>query len=251
MSINGHLLALSPALAEALARDPGRVASLTMAAGLGGGLPGGAGGLVQGVDGLLRQVPAVGCLWGLLPRFLRQGLLRRLLPVPSAAPPVAPDPGPSAPPKLRLVTDAEPEEEGDEEEPEEEALPAGAGPSLGLHKDWQLLHWGITGQVDEAPGPLGQAVLGGEELGEDLGYGPARLLAPSEVKAVASALGRLALDDLRRQLAQPPPEEVYSADFLVEEGEEAVEEVVELFGELVAFYREAAAQGQAVLLWLD
>lgn len=41
------------------------------------------------------------------------------------------------------------------------------------------------------------AIMGGEEFGENNGYGPPRLLGPSGVTAVASALGGVALEDLR------------------------------------------------------
>jgi hypothetical protein len=41
---------------------------------------------------------------------------------------------------------------------------------------------------EPAPGPLGQAVFSGTEVGEDQGYGPARYFTPAQVTEIASAL---------------------------------------------------------------
>src|SRR5262249_46865216 len=48
------------------------------------------------------------------------------------------------------------------------------------------LHYLFTGSADEGDGPLADAILGGVEVGDDRGYGPARFLDPDEVCAVAT-----------------------------------------------------------------
>ena len=58
---------------------------------------------------------------------------------------------------------------------------------LNLEKSWHVLHYLLTGKAEEAPGPLGNAILGGTEIGGDLGYGPARFLTPQQVREVAVA----------------------------------------------------------------
>lgn len=45
---------------------------------------------------------------------------------------------------------------------------------LDLAKSWHILHYLMTGHVDPSSAP-GDALLTGEPLGEDVGYGPARL----------------------------------------------------------------------------
>ena len=66
--------------------------------------------------------------------------------------------------------------------------PGSAGNSLSLDKAWHGLHYLLCGAKEPAPGPLGQAVFGGAPLGCDLGYGPARSFAATEVTQIAAAL---------------------------------------------------------------
>jgi hypothetical protein len=66
--------------------------------------------------------------------------------------------------------------------------PGAPGHSVSLDKAWHGLHYLLCGKLEPAPGPLGQAVFGGSEIGEDRGYGPARYFAPSQVAEIASAL---------------------------------------------------------------
>jgi len=47
-------------------------------------------------------------------------------------------------------------------------------PAVDLEKSWHMLHYLFTGHVDEANAP-GNALLTGEEIGGDVGYGPCRL----------------------------------------------------------------------------
>ena len=46
--------------------------------------------------------------------------------------------------------------------------------ALNLEKSWHILHYVFTGSLDDTSS-LGAALLSGEELGEDVGYGPVRL----------------------------------------------------------------------------
>jgi Domain of unknown function (DUF1877) len=66
--------------------------------------------------------------------------------------------------------------------------PGAAGHSVSLDKAWHGLHYLLCGAPEPAPGPLGQAVLGGSEIGEDQGYGPARYFTSAQVAEIASAL---------------------------------------------------------------
>jgi Domain of unknown function (DUF1877) len=67
---------------------------------------------------------------------------------------------------------------------------------LNLEKSWHVLHYLLTGETEEAQPPLGNAILGGKEIGDDLGYGPARFLTPQQVQEVASALASMKKEDL-------------------------------------------------------
>lgn len=61
------------------------------------------------------------------------------------------------------------------------------------------VHYLLTGTAWDESTMLGKAIMGGSEVGEDLGYGPARLLPASVVKRVAAALDAVNDADLRRR----------------------------------------------------
>jgi hypothetical protein len=91
--------------------------------------------------------------------------------------------------------------------------------------------------------------LGGDEVGEDHGYGPARLLRPETVRAVATALGALNVETLR---ARFDPEAMAAAEIYPHIWAVGTDEfdsyLAPNFAELRRFYRTAATNGQAVLL---
>jgi hypothetical protein len=121
---------------------------------------------------------------------------------------------------------------------------------LCLEKSWQHLHYLITGKLDDAPPPLGNAILGGTPIGDDVGYGPARYLTPQQVREVADALAAIPREELvRRSAAEMPlPRGIYGVDPSGQEDD--LEETLEYFDELVQYYSEAAEQGNAVFLYL-
>ena len=68
------------------------------------------------------------------------------------------------------------------------ATPPAPSHSVSIDKAWHGLHYLLCGAPEPTPGPLGQAVFGGIEIGEDQGYGPARYFTPAQVVEIASAL---------------------------------------------------------------
>jgi hypothetical protein len=58
---------------------------------------------------------------------------------------------------------------------------------LDLEKSWHILHYLFTGHIDASKAP-GDALLTGEELGDDVGYGPARLHDEKETQDFARFL---------------------------------------------------------------
>jgi hypothetical protein len=66
--------------------------------------------------------------------------------------------------------------------------PGAPGYSVSIDKAWHGLHYLLCGAPEPVPGPLGQAVFGGTEIGEDLGYGPARYFMVAQVAEIAGAL---------------------------------------------------------------
>jgi hypothetical protein len=70
-------------------------------------------------------------------------------------------------------------------------------PELDLGKNWHALHYILNGSAWGIGEGAGAAILGGVEVGEDNGYGPARLLDAASVGAIAAGLDTLSVDMLR------------------------------------------------------
>ena len=128
-----------------------------------------------------------------------------------------------------------------------------AGDALDIDKAWDGLHFLLTdGGTGGTDSPLGQAIQGGEPIDEydeeKYGYGPPRALQPDEVRAVADALAGLSPEVLRQRFGDGrrlTADGVYPNCW----GEaDALDWLRETFGRLVAFYRQAADRGNAVLL---
>jgi len=121
---------------------------------------------------------------------------------------------------------------------------------LDLHKSWHCLHFLFTGKAEGSDGtPLGDAILGGAEIGgeaADTGYGPPRALSPTRVKSIAEALNAFPIAEKARQYDADAADraEVYVA-------QHGAEELQQYFAELRSFYNDAASKGQAVLLWIE
>src|SRR5690242_9065614 len=66
-----------------------------------------------------------------------------------------------------------------------------------MEKEWHGIHFLLTGDPWSTAGPYGQVILGGREIGPDLGYGPARLLTAEQVKDIAERLQAMPAETLR------------------------------------------------------
>ena len=120
--------------------------------------------------------------------------------------------------------------------------------TLDLGKMWHGLHYLLTGTALGGEPPLDQAILGGIELGEDMGYGPPRYLTPDEVREVTEALHRTPAEVFMSRFnpAAMNDAEIYSG--ALEEGEpEWLRQPLE---ELIAFYNNAAKAQLAVLTYI-
>lgn len=131
------------------------------------------------------------------------------------------------------------------------AVSGSNGPDLHLEKSWHCLRYVFTGRVLEpaGPEPLDKAVFGAREIPDEtkmMGYGPVRCVSPAEVKAIASALERFPIVEKTKQFDPVLAEEkqVYSPNH-------TEEELIHYFGLLVAYYDEAAAKGNGMLMWIE
>ncbi|MGO1073848.1 YfbM family protein [Lysobacter sp. CA199] len=135
---------------------------------------------------------------------------------------------------------------------EEYLFPDGGEPEnyIDVDKAWHGIHYLLTGSADESVPPLSWAVMGGTEIGEDIGYGPARILTTEQVKQIAEALPNE--DDFKAAYAPEAMEaaQIYPDVIWVRDGQESLDYLVENYRELVAFYRAAATRGDGAILWL-
>ena len=122
---------------------------------------------------------------------------------------------------------------------------------LDIDKAWHGVHYLLTGNTSTSKGPYGPVILGGQDVGPDLGYGPPRFLTVAEVAKVSKALSELPAEQFRRRY---DPKAMEAADVYPHvwkrEGAKGLEWLQSAFQELVAFYARAAAQRMAVILAL-
>ncbi len=124
------------------------------------------------------------------------------------------------------------------------------GKSVSLDKAWHGLHYLLCGAAEPAPGALGQAVLGGDEIGEDLGYGPARCFTAAQTSEMAQALQAPSLEATLRARFNPAEMTsfgLYPGGWDVN----GVTWLIDAFHILRDFYAEAATAGQAVVTVIE
>ena len=124
---------------------------------------------------------------------------------------------------------------------------------IDLDKAWHGIHYLLTGEAEGGAEPHSLAVFGGEEFGPEVGYGPARFLTAEQVSSVADALSKLSPASLGERFNPKDMEakEIYPDVIWVRDGEDALDYALEGYQQLQAFYRDAAARGEAVIQWLS
>lgn len=91
------------------------------------------------------------------------------------------------------------------------------------------------------------AVFGGEPIGEDLGYGPARLLSAEGVSAVAARLRELDPATLRTRMDPAAMEDAGVYPVIWDEDDVFDTYLAPAFDGLRAFYSAAAQSGDSVI----
>jgi hypothetical protein len=117
-----------------------------------------------------------------------------------------------------------------------------------LDKAWHGIHFLLTGSAGSNGTLASKVIMGGESIGPDRGYGPAHLLKPAEVKAIAHLLDETTPDVLRERFK--PKEMTRAAVYPGMWGPEGGEDfgyVLDYYKKLAAFYKRAASRGQAVI----
>jgi hypothetical protein len=129
----------------------------------------------------------------------------------------------------------------------EELLEADDATSVDVDKAWHAIHWLLTGSDDATPAVVSAAILGGEPVGDDVGYGPARILSPSDVGAVAAALRELDAPTLRGRMDGPAMTEAGIYPMIWDEDDVFDEYLAPSYERLRTFYLAAEDAGEAVI----
>ena len=112
------------------------------------------------------------------------------------------------------------------------------------------MHYLLCGTAEPAPGPLGQAVFGGAEIGEDMGYGPARYFTVVRTAEIAQALQVTGLETTLRHRYDPDAMERIGIDPGGWHGE-GPDWLIDAFRKLRDFYSVSARAGQAVITAIE
>jgi Domain of unknown function (DUF1877) len=127
--------------------------------------------------------------------------------------------------------------------------------SISLEKSWHMLHYLFTGHVGTGHAP-GDLLLSGEELGEDAGYGPARLHDERKTSEFSRFLEG---QDLARLRARTDFDAMIRAGVLYGAGEPGDEALHQMLHEEIAIYfqllrdyvRAMADKGNGLLVWIS
>jgi Domain of unknown function (DUF1877) len=119
-----------------------------------------------------------------------------------------------------------------------------------IDKSWAAIHFMLTGSQWGGSEPQSLPVLGGTEIGADIGYGPARYLTPEQVLAAHRVLDPIPAEELKKRFIPAKLEEadIYPSGIWLDEGMDGFEYIEHWYEQLRAFYAHAAKNGNAVLL---
>lgn len=122
-----------------------------------------------------------------------------------------------------------------------------------VEKLWHAIHFLLSdGCASESDGKLGDLFMGGEESGEDTGYGPPRYHAPRAVTKLHRWLSALSNEQLR---ARFDPRELADADIYPsiwdEPADDLWEEIVGYLDPLRALIARADERGEGLLVWIS
>jgi len=127
---------------------------------------------------------------------------------------------------------------------------SGKGASISLDKAWHGVHYLLCGKAEPGTDLASQAVMGGTEVGDDLGYGPARYFEADKVARIAAELSRPNLEaemmarwdrDRMVQLG------IYPAGFEPDDDQW----LMKAFRQLKQFYLDASAANMAVVTCIE
>ena len=133
------------------------------------------------------------------------------------------------------------------------------GEAISLDKAWHGLHYLLTGTAWEGEEPSCYLVSEGEQVGDeeqhDVGYGPARVLSPSQVAEFSRAVNELTSVEIRRRFdASDMTKLAIYPEIWDRQGPDAQDNydyLEQAAGELDGFLGRAVAHEKAVLVYFS
>jgi hypothetical protein len=124
--------------------------------------------------------------------------------------------------------------------------------SIDVDKAWHGIHYLLAGDTSGGEPPLSNVVLGGTEIGDDVGYGPARYLTADEVQAAADALKDITPESFRtRYVAAELSTNGIYPEIWDDAADDAVGYLTTWYETLRDYYIDAATKGHAMLKYLN
>lgn len=121
-----------------------------------------------------------------------------------------------------------------------------------LDKAWHGIHFLLTGSAGEGQEPLCYLVKGGEQVGNVVvGYEPARVLRPEQIRNWSKALSVVSVEELHRRYSWPAmaKEKIYAVS-PQEPAEEFLDYLTEYYGVLRSFVEQTSIQRKGAIVYL-
>lgn len=120
-----------------------------------------------------------------------------------------------------------------------------------LDQAWHILHFLLSGSGTEGPGPAAFLISGGDDIGPDRGYGPARLVGPELSRQIAGLLHAQSFEgfDAAYVASKIETADIYwQAASEPAERQRQVDELWRVAADLRAFFADTAQVGHATLV---
>jgi hypothetical protein len=123
-----------------------------------------------------------------------------------------------------------------------------------IEKAWAGILFLLTGKnIDDLDHPLAKVLFSGQLIDEDqdLGYGPAHYLNPTQVSEINTQISKISTEDLKKNFDAKKMMELEIYPTIWDEGDEAFEYLAEYFKALQQVYSDAAKNGEAIITFIN
>ena len=123
-----------------------------------------------------------------------------------------------------------------------------------IDKSWEGILFLLTGQsLAEADHPLAAVLFSGQIVDEnqDLGYGPAHYVTPEQVSEINAQISKISFADLEQKFDPAKMMELGIYPEIWDEDDEAIDYLSENYNLIRDIYEKAAANGEAIITFIN